>query len=111
MKIRELPAPEIVIKRFATAGLFYSACDLPLAAKLLLTVVSNFAAHDSNLYKLADTRRLATMLGLTHSQLIRSKRQLRDAGLVDYNGGIGDLSKIIKRWETQTGETWEYRLK
>lgn len=111
MRIKQLPAPEIVMKKYSVAGLFYSDCDLPLAARMLLSVVSNFAAHDSNLYKLARNATLAKMLGFTLSQLSRSKRQLAKAGFVNMDGTIGDLAPIIKRYEARTGETWRYRLK
>ena len=75
-----------------------------------VSVVSNFAAHSCNFYRVASNATLAKMLGFSPSQLARSKRQLAKAGFVGMDGAVGDLTPIIEHYEARTGETWRYRL-
>jgi len=111
MKLKQLPGPDITVKGWTQAAPFASYSGLPLAARLLLTVASNFATHYGNLYKQCSNATIENMLGISHSQLMRSKKQLRDTGFLDYSGNLGDLTPIIDQWEARNNCKWEYRLK
>ena len=50
------------------------------------------------------------MMHLSHSQFMRAKRELKEAGLVDYDGQIGDLTPLIREWEERTGEKMDCEL-
>jgi hypothetical protein len=79
-------------------------------AKTALSIISNFKVYGCNLYRLCTNQDIERMLGFNHSKWMRIKKQLRDAGLVDYDGNIGDLKTIIECWEDKNGQTWEYEL-
>ena len=111
LKLKQLPGPEITIKEWTQAAPFASYSGLPLAARILLTVASNFATHHGNLYKQCSNNTIENMLGFSHSLLMRCKRQLRDKGFLDYQGNLGNLQPIIDEWEKQHNRKWEYRLK
>jgi hypothetical protein len=108
---KQMPGPRLVVKTHIQAALFFYATEVPRIARALLNLASNFAAHDSNLYALCDNQTIADALGISLQQLLRSKRQLRDAKLLDYDGHIGDLTPIIERWEAAQNTKWEYRVK
>ena len=109
--LKQLPAPEIIVKGWTQAAPFASYSGLPLAARVLLTVASNFATHYGNLYRQCSNATIENMLGFSHAQLMRSKRQLKDAGFLDYNGNLGDLQPIVTEWEQRNNQKWEYRLR
>lgn len=108
--MRQMPGPVLVIKNYVTASVFYHATEVPRLARSLLALASNFRTHGGNLYELCDNASIALTLGIGYQQLMRCKRQLRDAGLLDYDGNFGDMTHIIRRWEKRTGEQWEFSI-
>jgi len=106
---KRMPGPEIHLICFTTPEIFLQV-DVSVMARLILSVVSNFRTHGGNLYKLCSNQALERMFSMSHSQFMRAKRELRDAGLIDYDGNIGDLTPLIEQWEKRTGKVWEYEL-
>ena len=109
MTENKAPKPEVVLKNFVLAApFFYAAKDgVGRPACTLLALASNFRLWGANLYRLFSNENLEKMLGLSHGQLMRAKRQLRDKGLLDYDGNPGDYTHLKKRWEERTGYEWE----
>lgn len=108
--MKQIPGPEIVIKTYVTASVFYCATEVPRNARQILILASNFRTHGANLYELCSNEDIELALGFSHGQFMRSKKQLRDAGLLDYDGNPGDYSKIIQRWEIRNRAKWPYQI-
>ena len=108
MKI--LPKPDIYVGAFIIAAPFYQAKEVTFAARSLLALASNCRLHGINLYKAMGNEAIEKVLGLNHGQFMRAKRELRNAGLLDYEGCPGDYQHLIERWEQVTGQKWEFEL-
>ncbi len=106
----KLPRPEIAVRSFITAAPFYQAKEVCYAARGLLAFASNFRMNGANLYRLCCNEGIERMLGLSHGQYMRAKKQLQDAGLLDYDGNPGNYDHLIHRWEKISGEKWGFEL-
>ncbi len=109
-ELREPSRPEVHLASFAIAAVFFQAKEVSFPARGLLALASNFKVYGANLYKLCSNETIEKMLGLNHGPFMRIKKQLRDAGLLDYEGNPGDYTHLKERWERMTGETWRYEL-
>ena len=109
-KMKQLQRPKIHIETYSIAMPFLQAKEVGSNARFLLALASNFRIHGSNLYRLCSNEAIEILLGLNHGQLMRSKKQLRDASLLNYDGTPGDYSGLIQRWENITDKKWEYDL-
>ena len=110
MTKKDPSGPEIYIARFNTAAIYLQAKEVNFLARNVLAMAANFRHYGANLYKLCSNESIERMLCLSHGQFMRAKRQLRDAGLLDYDGNPGDYSHLVERWERVTGGKWEYEV-
>ena len=110
MSKKQVPKPTIYIGSFTTAAPFLQAKEVGFTARCLLAMASNFRLNGANIYKICDNADVERILGISHGQFMRYKKQLRDAGLLDYEGNPGDYTHLKERWEQVTGETWRYDL-
>ena len=108
--MKQIPKPTIYIGSFTTAAPFFQAKEVGMSARSILALASNLKLHGGNLYKLCSNETIEKLFGLSHGQFMRAKKQLRDAGLLDYDGKPGDYAHLIARWEQCTGGKWEYDL-
>lgn len=111
MKAKKLPPrPDIRIYNYSVAFIFFHAKEVPRQARHLLAFASNVRCHGGNLYKMMDSHSIAKELAMSYGVFMRSKKALKDAGLLFYDGTFGDLSHLKERWEQATGEKWEYEI-
>ena len=110
MAVKLLPKPSIHIGSFAIAAPFYQAKEVTFAARSLLALASNCRTHGINLYKATSNEAIERILGLSHGQFMRAKKLLRDKNLLDYEGRPGSYQHLIDRWESCTGEKWEWEI-
>jgi len=110
MNKKQVSRPTIYIGDFTVAMPFCQARKISGNAKMLLALASAFRLHGGNLYRLCDNTAIERMFGLSHGRFMRAKKQLRDAGLLDYEGKPGDYSELVERWEKINKAKWEYDL-
>jgi len=108
--MKKVPRPTVNISSYCTISVFFRATEVGHIARHLLCLASSFRTHGANLYELCSNESIEQILCLSHGQFMRAKKQLRDAGLLDYDGNPGNYSHLIERWERVTGEKWELEI-
>lgn len=110
MAKKDPSGPGIFISSYNTAVIYMQAKEVGYVARCVLALAANFRHYGANLYKLCNNEAIERMLCLSHGQFMRAKKQLKDAGLLDYTGSPGDYSHLVKRWERISGYEWEYEV-
>ena len=104
--MKKPPKPEIRTTGIYIPGPFMHA-KVGDNGRFLLALASQFRAYGGNVYALCSNESLAAILCCSYQALMRAKRRLRTAGLLDEDGNPGDYAHLGESWEKRTGLKWE----